>query len=74
MAEKRAEVDDRAFLSVFTGCDVTDGGNLEEVLDEVVGHSRERIAVLNSLREKVAAYEKALAESQNPEDEDVSSD
>ena len=67
--EKRAEVKDRAFLSVFTGCDVTSDGNLEELLDEMVTHADERISTLKLLKEKVAAYERALAESQVPQDD-----
>jgi hypothetical protein len=71
--EKRLEVKDRAFLSIFTGCDITDEGNLELLLDEMVKHSEDRIAALNALKEKITEYEKALENSQVPNNEDSSS-
>ena len=71
--EKRLAVKDRAFLSVFTGCDITDEGNLELLLDEMVAHSEDRVAALNTLKEKITEYEKALANSQVPRDEGSSS-
>jgi hypothetical protein len=71
--EKRLEVKDRVFLSLFTGCDVTDEGNLESLLDEMVEHAEDRIETLNGLKKKIAEYELALANSQIPDDEGSSS-
>ena len=73
IVEERLQVDDRAFLSIFTGCDVTDSGDLGSVLDDMVAHSEERIAALNAIKEKIASYEKALANSKVPRPDDTSS-
>ena len=68
------EVEDSVFLSIFTGQDLTTEGNLEELLDGLVSQAHARVDDLNAVKDKLMAYEKALAESQVPNDIESDSD
>ena len=68
------EVEDGVFLSIFTGQDLTTEGNLEELLDGLVSQAYARVEDLNAVKDKLMAYEKALAESQVPNDIEGDSD
>ena len=51
---------ERLYLSLITGCDVTEDRNLEEILDSLVASSKEMIAEANKVNEYVKEYEKSL--------------